>query len=153
MTPEQIKDIADAELCGLLDDYTSHGVFDFARAIEARVLEELRKQGPVGFGCFDLAGFLDQDLVGTEADCIFWRDSPDATNKWTVKALFTAPIPTPSQEEALDAKRWRYYADCPQTALMLGTELDPNSEQDWAAECSRLVDASLARPDTEGSKP
>ena len=62
----------------------------------------------------------------------------------------TPPTPTPSQEEALDAKRWRYYADCPQTALMLGTELDPNSEQDWAAECSRLVDASLARPDTEG---
>ena len=66
---------------------------DFARAIIAARDEELRKQEPVGFGCFDPAGFLDQDLVGTEADCIFWRDSPDATNKWTVKALFTAPIP------------------------------------------------------------
>ena len=75
---------------------------DFARAIIAARDEELRKQEPVGFGCFDPAGFLDQDLVGTEADCIFWRDSPDATNKWTVKALFTAPIPPTEVEPATE---------------------------------------------------
>lgn len=45
MTDEEIKGLADSELCGLLDDYTSHGVFDFARAIIAARDEELRKQG------------------------------------------------------------------------------------------------------------
>ena len=39
-----------------------------------------------------------------------------------------------------DANRWRWYATSPQTALMLGSKLDPNSEQDWVAENGRLAD-------------
>lgn len=47
-------------------------------------------------------------------------------------------------ESMRDAKRWRYFADSPQTALMLGSELDPNSAHDWAKECGILAD-ELAR--------
>lgn len=43
-----------------------------------------------------------------------------------------------------DAKRWRYYASSPQTALMLGSTLDPNDHSvDWAAESSRLADQHI----------
>lgn len=42
-----------------------------------------------------------------------------------------------------DAERWQYFASCPQTALMLGSELDPNSDQDWEAECRMLADAAI----------
>jgi hypothetical protein len=42
---------------------------------------------------------------------------------------------------SIDAERWRSFANSPQTALMLGTELDPNSQQDWVTECNRLVDS------------
>ena len=131
------------------------GVHNFARAIEARVLEELRKQEPF---CYLKEEWLhyEQSAEGLpHAFPVYAAPIPSTRIKDFSELrdeLDAAPIPpTPSQEEALDAKRWRYYADCPQTALMLGTELDPNSEQDWAAECSRLVDASLARPDTEGN--
>lgn len=127
----------------------------FARTIEARVHEELRKQEPF---CYLKEEWLhyEQSAEGLpHAFPVYAAPIPSTRIKDFSELrdeLDAAPIPpTPSQEEALDAKRWRYYADCPQTALMLGTELDPNSEQDWAAECSRLVDASLARPDTEGN--
>lgn len=42
-----------------------------------------------------------------------------------------------------DALRWRLYASSPQTALALGTKLDPITEQDWKAECDRLADAAI----------
>lgn len=42
-----------------------------------------------------------------------------------------------------DANRWRWYAKSPQTALMLGSKLDPNSEQDWVAENGRLADTIM----------
>ena len=42
-----------------------------------------------------------------------------------------------------NAKRWEYYAQNPQLALMLGSKLDPLSKQDWLAECNRLAYAAL----------
>lgn len=39
-----------------------------------------------------------------------------------------------------DAERWRFFASSPQTALMLGSKLDPNDRTvDWIAECNRLA--------------
>jgi hypothetical protein len=39
-----------------------------------------------------------------------------------------------------DAERWRFYAG-PQTALMLGSQLDLcDPSVDWLAECNRLAD-------------
>lgn len=44
-----------------------------------------------------------------------------------------------------DAMRWRYFASSPQTALMMGSKLDPNDMSvDWVAECNRLADAQMA---------
>lgn len=43
----------------------------------------------------------------------------------------------------VNAARWQHFADSPQTALMLGTELDPTSEQDWISECNRLADIAM----------
>jgi len=40
----------------------------------------------------------------------------------------------------IDAARWRHFAESAQTALMLGSELDPNSQQDWLTECNKLAD-------------
>lgn len=40
-----------------------------------------------------------------------------------------------------DAQRWRFFADSPQTALMLGSKLDPNDTTvDWIRETTRLAD-------------
>ena len=48
-----------------------------------------------------------------------------------------------TEEEARDAARWRAFASSPQTAMMLGSTLDPTDEHvDWLAECNRLADAS-----------
>ena len=45
-----------------------------------------------------------------------------------------------------DASRWRAFAGSPQTAMMLGSTLDPTDESvDWLAECSRLADARMER--------
>jgi hypothetical protein len=41
-----------------------------------------------------------------------------------------------------DALRWRTFVG-PQTALMLGSTLDPNSPADWKAECDRLADKAI----------
>lgn len=42
-----------------------------------------------------------------------------------------------------DGERWRYYADCPQTALMLGSRHDPNDKTiNWVDECRKLCDAA-----------
>ena len=44
-----------------------------------------------------------------------------------------------------DAARWRFYAESPQTAIMLGSKLDPcDKSTDWVAESNRLADAALA---------
>lgn len=58
--------------------------------------------------------------------------------------------PSPDQEAAArDAARWRHFASSPQTALMLGSELDPNAVGiDWRAECDRLLDGGV--PGTPG---
>jgi hypothetical protein len=39
-----------------------------------------------------------------------------------------------------DAERWKYFA-CNQTALMLGSKLDPNDKSiNWLEECNKLAD-------------
>jgi hypothetical protein len=44
-----------------------------------------------------------------------------------------------------DAKRWKYYC-CAQTALYLGTKLDPNNSAiDWAIECNLLADEAMKK--------
>lgn len=46
--------------------------------------------------------------------------------------------------EAQNSKRWKFFC-CPQTALMLGSELDPNDETvDWQRECDYLADRLIA---------
>jgi hypothetical protein len=43
-----------------------------------------------------------------------------------------------------DAARWRFYC-CPQTALVLGSNCDPNDDSiDWREEINRLADARSA---------
>jgi hypothetical protein len=43
-----------------------------------------------------------------------------------------------------DAARWRFYC-CPQTALMLGSNCDPNDDSiDWRAEINRLADERIS---------
>ena len=45
----------------------------------------------------------------------------------------------------VDANRWRAFA-CNQTALMLGSKLDPNDATvDWLQECNRLADAIITK--------
>jgi hypothetical protein len=56
--------------------------------------------------------------------------------------VITLPI---AEYEAirLDAERWIHFT-CNQTALMLGSELDPNDDSvDWYAECNRLADSAI----------
>lgn len=51
-----------------------------------------------------------------------------------------------------DAERWRFYC-CPQTALTLGTELDPNDQSvDWYKECSRLASRGRYHGKIQGDK-
>lgn len=50
--------------------------------------------------------------------------------------------PERGEQDAFDAARWRNFASSPQTALMLGSLLNPNDPGvDWKAECDRLADA------------
>lgn len=65
--------------------------------------------------------------------------------------------PPPSLFEALDeggvrnARRWVFYASSPQTALMLGTKLDPNDNSvDWVKECNRLANAAMRQSAPDG---
>lgn len=55
------------------------------------------------------------------------------------------PEECPFCKEDRNADRWRHFSSSPQTALMLGTKLDPNSKQDWRKECDRLADAAMAK--------
>ena len=49
------------------------------------------------------------------------------------------------KENAFNTARWMFYAKSPQTALMLGSKLDPNDETiDWVSECNRLADIIMA---------
>ena len=145
-----------------------------ARAIEARVLEELRKQEPIAWGvdwgtqgdrsCVSIIkkhsdGTM--EVVGCE-----YSPAPIPTDNHDWKAEYLrqvdlhnitldelreaemqlrnpAPIPTPSQQEALDSL----------AGLLLGIELPQGKA--LAARQERaccLRDFILARPDTEGSK-
>lgn len=59
----------------------------------------------------------------------------------------TSDAIVPRQNEKLsaalakDGERWRRFASSPQTALMLGSDKDPNSkDEDWVKECNRLID-------------
>ncbi len=48
-----------------------------------------------------------------------------------------------AKQICVDAARWRYFAQSPQTALMLGSELDPHSKHDWLTECNKLADGLM----------
>ena len=47
------------------------------------------------------------------------------------------------------ALRWKFYSASPQTALMLGTKLDPNDPfitvAQWQAECNKLADEIMRK--------
>lgn len=49
-----------------------------------------------------------------------------------------------------DAARWQFFAKSAQTALMLGSDKDPNDDSvDWLEECNRLADDVMRdRPDS-----
>ena len=50
-----------------------------------------------------------------------------------------------AREAEKDATRWRLYSRSPQTALALGSLLDPHdSSVDWTTECNRLADGIIA---------
>jgi hypothetical protein len=48
-----------------------------------------------------------------------------------------------AKQICVDAARWRYFAQSAQTALMLGSELDPHSKHDWLTECNKLADGLM----------
>ena len=55
--------------------------------------------------------------------------------------------------ERIDEERWKFYASSPQTALMLGSEKDPNDESvDWVEECNRLADGLIDKWEQEHGK-
>ena len=54
---------------------------------------------------------------------------------------------TPSnarEKEQQEAARWRHFAGSAQTALILGSDLDPNGIHDWLTECNRLADKLMS---------
>jgi hypothetical protein len=63
----------------------------------------------------------------------------------TVLTLEAAQHVVFERDEAVqDASRWRFFC-CPQTALMLGSNCDPNDNSiDWRAEINRLADERIA---------
>ena len=100
-------------------------VAPFARTIEARVLEELRKQEPVAY-----VSIIDDDKPRSD---IIDRELPPLTPLY---AAPTPPTPTPSQEEALAALHtlWINKEKVSEARLLLTTFI-------------------LARPDTEVKLP
>lgn len=45
-----------------------------------------------------------------------------------------------------NSARWLFYASSPQTALMLGSRLDPNDPNvSWVKECNKLADEYLTK--------
>lgn len=63
--------------------------------------------------------------------------TPHDRDEWTI-----TDISSLRSDDAKNANRWKFYAaNSPQTAVMLGTDKDPNDDTvDWLAECNRLVD-------------
>ena len=67
---------------------------------------------------------------------------------WELRRLVELAI-----ESASDAARWRYFASSPQTAILLGSRLDPNDTKvDWVSECNRLADAQMPNADLTGQQ-
>ena len=54
-----------------------------------------------------------------------------------------------AKQICVDAARWRYFAQSAQTALILGSELDPHSKHDWLTECNKLADGLMALHNAE----
>ena len=48
-------------------------------------------------------------------------------------------------ELRLNSERWNYFANSAQTALMLGSNIDQQTDQDWLTECNKLADAAIKR--------
>lgn len=65
--------------------------------------------------------------------------------------LATPAAPADGEDTKKDAARWNFFASSPQTALMLGSKVDPNKKDfPWREECDRLADAALsAAPTTD----
>lgn len=60
----------------------------------------------------------------------------------TINTGIEDAIRTHAQALSVDAERWRVLSNSPQTALMLGSNLDPmDVSVDWKAECNKLADA------------
>ena len=93
--------------------------------------------------------------AGHHSPRYFYRDDPDGLLLGEVRCVVCerdraieqiADAEARVRELEGDAQRWRVYASSPQTALQLGTDLDPNDGSvDWCAESSRLADVALAR--------
>lgn len=85
------------------------------------------------------------ELPRRDRDETFWW-----TNTSSIAAIVNLfrqdAMAAASDMEPADAERWRFYATSPQTALMLGSRLDPNDDSmDWKAECDRLADDIRSR--------
>lgn len=53
--------------------------------------------------------------------------------------------PQPTSQDMVDAERWRHFA-CNQTAMMLGSELEPmDNDVNWLEECNRLADVAMKK--------
>jgi hypothetical protein len=76
--------------------------------------------------------------------------NPDYEAAWwkaamaVVIAIAGVVVSRRRNDHSTDTIRWRHYASSPQTALMMGSELDPNDQEvDWLEECNRLADAQM----------
>jgi hypothetical protein len=94
-----------------------------------------------------MANCTEKWLDDAQRLCDGWNELPVAKAK--IAQLEAAHASQQAKIDALEAKlaqvskdamRWIFYAN-PQTALMLGSELDPNDPSiDWAEECNKLAD-------------
>ena len=76
--------------------------------------------------------------------CVIQKDG----SEWgiVIPCTYHNSAPILAERDALraNAERWQHFASLPQTALMLGTNLDPNDTTvDWLVECNRLADAAI----------
>jgi hypothetical protein len=74
-----------------------------------------------------------------------WHANNAGNHALTCPVIAAFATLTRERDEARrDAARWRFYC-CPQTALMLGSNCDPNDDSiDWRAEINRLADERIA---------
>lgn len=78
-----------------------------------------------------IAGIIFNHLYNNEHD---YNGAADALMKELRSDLFRNNL------------RWIEYAKSPQTALMLGSNLDPNDDTvDWVKECNRLADSIIMK--------